>query len=137
MVSSWKFVLFCTPYHLRHDIQIFSDYSILLEVTVLAWKLKKNAKYRQNDFLSFTLKPDVHSSSEMFVTTKWTNSILVGLSCSDKIKCIQKFQHELLMDFKNREKCDILKNASKIYFSQIFKCLVFLKSAGPVYYQLH
>ena len=28
------------------------------------------------DFLSFTLKPEVHSSSEMFVITKWTNQVL-------------------------------------------------------------
>ena len=28
------------------------------------------------------------------------------------------------MNFKNLEKCDILKNASKIYFSQNFKCFV-------------
>ena len=34
-----------------------------------------------------------------------------GLSFSDKIKCIQQFKHVLLMNFKNLEKCDILKNA--------------------------
>ena len=36
-----KFALFCTPYYLRHGIEIFSDYSLLLDVTVLVWKLKK------------------------------------------------------------------------------------------------
>ena len=41
---------------------------LLLDVTVLVWKLKNNAKYRQIDFLSFTFKPEVRSSSEMFVT---------------------------------------------------------------------
>ena len=34
-----------------------------------------------------------------------------GLSFSDKIKFIQQFKHVLLMNFKNLEKCDILKNA--------------------------
>ena len=38
------------------------------------------AKYRQIDFLSSTLKPEVRSSCEVFVITKWT-SILIGLSC--------------------------------------------------------
>ena len=35
-----KFALFCMPYYLRHSIEIFSDYSLLLDVTVLVWKLK-------------------------------------------------------------------------------------------------
>ena len=38
-------------------------------------------------------------------------SIVFGLSFSDKIKCIQQFKHVLMMNFKNLEKCDILKNA--------------------------
>ena len=41
------------------------------------------------------------------------------------------------MNFKNLEKCDNPKKCVKIYFSQIFKCLVFLfKLARPVYYKL-
>ena len=30
-----KFALFSTPYYLRHGIEIFSNYSLLLDVTVL------------------------------------------------------------------------------------------------------
>ena len=30
-----KFALFCTPCYLRHGIEIFRDYSLLLDVTVL------------------------------------------------------------------------------------------------------
>ena len=37
---------------------------------------KKKLKWRQIDFLSFTLNPEVRSSSEMFVITKWTNKVL-------------------------------------------------------------
>ena len=33
-----KFALFCKPYYLRHSIEIFSDYSLLLDDTVLVWK---------------------------------------------------------------------------------------------------
>ena len=41
-------------------------------------------------------------------------------------------------NFKNLEKSDILKNASKIYFSQNCECLVcFFKLTRSVYYQLH
>ena len=72
----------CSVRHinLRHGIELFSDYSLLLDVTVLVWKLKKNnAKYRQNDFLRFTFKPEVHSNSEMFVTTKWTNQVQIQI----------------------------------------------------------
>ena len=58
-----------------------------------------------------------------------SSSILFGLSCSDKIKCIQQFLHKLLMNFKNLKKFDILKNALKIFFSQNFKCLVFFEIA--------
>ena len=54
-------------------------------------------------------------------------SIEFGLSFSDKIKCIQQFKHVLLMNFKNLEKCYILRNASKIYPNQNFKCLVFFE----------
>ena len=50
-----EFALFCTPYYLRHGINIFSDYSLVLDVTVVVSKLKKNSeKYCQNDFISFT-----------------------------------------------------------------------------------
>ena len=38
-----------------------------------------------------------------------SSSVLFGLSCSGKIKCIQKFLHKLLINFKNLKKCDILK----------------------------
>ena len=65
-----KFALFCASYFLRYGIEIFGDYVILLDVTILIWKIKKNnAKYRQIDFLSLTFKPEVRSSSEMFVIT--------------------------------------------------------------------
>ena len=68
--------MICRPYYLRHGIEIFSDYSLLLDVNDRVWKLKKNnAKYRQIDFLSFTFKPEVRSS-EIFVITKWTNQVL-------------------------------------------------------------
>ena len=30
-----------------------------------------------------------------------SSSVLLGLSCSDKIKFIQQFLHKLLMNFKN------------------------------------
>ena len=64
-----KFALFCTPYYLQHRIEIFSIYSLLQDVTVQVWKLKKKEKCRQIDFLSFTFKLEVRSSSEMFVIT--------------------------------------------------------------------
>ena len=70
-----KFALFCTPYYLRYRIEICSVYSLLQDITVQVWKLKKK-KCRQIDFLRFTLKPEVGSSSEMFVITKWTNKVL-------------------------------------------------------------
>ena len=38
---STNFVLLCTLYYLLQDIDIFSDYSFLLEVTVLFLKSKK------------------------------------------------------------------------------------------------
>ena len=63
--------------------------------------------------------------------------ILFGLSCSDEIKCIQQFLHKLLMNFKNLEKNDILKNCVKNDFSQISSVWCFLKSTRPVYYQVH
>ena len=71
-----KFALFCTPYYLRHRIEIFRVYSLLQDISVQVWKLKKKEKCCQIDFLSFTLKPEVRSSSEMFVITKWTNQVL-------------------------------------------------------------
>ena len=75
------------PYYLQHGIEVFSDYSLLLDVPVLVWKLKKNnAKYRQNDFLNFTLKPEVRSISELFVITKWTNKVLFCLGSLGQIK---------------------------------------------------
>ena len=60
--------------------QNFSNYSLLLDATVLVSKLKKNsAKYHQIDFLGFTSKLEVCSSSEIFVITKWTNQVLFCL----------------------------------------------------------
>ena len=35
-----KFALLCTPYYMRRGIEIFSDISLPLDVTVLFWKLK-------------------------------------------------------------------------------------------------
>ena len=55
----------------RLIIEMFSDYSLLLDVTVLVWQLKKIMQSTvELTFLSFTFKPEVHSSSEMFVITK-------------------------------------------------------------------
>ena len=71
-----KLALFCTPYYLRHGIEIFIDYSLLLDVTALVWKLKKCKVI----FLSLTFKREVHSSSEMLVTAKWTNQVLFCLA---------------------------------------------------------
>ena len=56
-----------------------------------------------------------------------SRSIVFGLSFSDKIKCIQQFKHVLMMNFKNLEKCDILKKCVKIYPNQTFKFLVFFE----------
>ena len=47
---------------------------------------KNNAKYRQIDFLSFTFKREVCSSSEMFLITKWTNQVLFCLDYLFQIK---------------------------------------------------
>ena len=47
---------------------------------------KNNAKYHQIDFLIFTFKPEVRSSSEMFVITKWTNQVLFCLDYLFQIK---------------------------------------------------
>ena len=47
------FALFCTPYYLRHSIEIFSDNSLPLDVTVLFWKLKKMPS---NRFLKFHIQ---------------------------------------------------------------------------------
>ena len=79
-----KFALFCTPYFLWYGFEMFSDYVLLLDVTILVWKLKKNnAKYRQIDF---TFKLEVGSSSEMIVITKWTNQVLFCLGYVVRIK---------------------------------------------------
>ena len=48
-----------------------------------------------------------------------SRSIEFGLSFSDKIKCIQQFKHVLMMNFKNLEKCDILKMRKKSTFIKI------------------
>ena len=47
---------------------------------------KYNAKYPQIDFLRFIFKPEVPSSSAMFVITKWTNQVLFCLSYLVQIK---------------------------------------------------
>ena len=61
---------------------MFSDY-----VFITSLEIEKNsAKYRQIDFLSFTFKPEVRSSSEMFVITKWTNQVLFCLGYLGQIK---------------------------------------------------
>ena len=87
-----KFALFSAPYYLWHGIEIFRDHSLLLDVAVLVWKEGKNVKCPQNDFfLSFASKPEVHSSGEMFVITKWTNHVLFCLAYHVQIKCIQQF----------------------------------------------
>ena len=56
-----------------------------------------------------------------------SRSIVFGVSFSDKIKCIQQIQHVIMMNSKNLEKCDILKNSLKVYTNQNFKCLVFFE----------
>ena len=61
-----KFAQFCTPYYLRHGIGIFSVHLLLLNVSVLVWKLQK-----------CTFKLEVRSHSEMFVITKLTNQVLI------------------------------------------------------------
>ena len=69
------------PYCLRHVIIIFRDYLLLLNVNVLFLKLDKNTKFHQIDFfLNFTFKPEVHSTAEMFVVTKWLNQVLLSLA---------------------------------------------------------
>ena len=80
------FALFCTPYYLRHGIENFSDYSLLLDVIVLVWKSKKMQSAVKMIILSFTLTPEVRSSSEPFVITKWTNHILFCLAYHVQIK---------------------------------------------------
>ena len=47
------FALFCTPYYLWYGIKIFSDYVLLLDVTVLVWKLKKNKIMQSTVKLTF------------------------------------------------------------------------------------
>ena len=51
-----KFALFSTPYYLHQGIEIFRDYSLLLDVAVLVWKVGKNVKCRQNDFFKFCIQ---------------------------------------------------------------------------------
>ena len=63
-----------------------------------------------------------------------SSSILCGLSCSDKIKCIQHFLHKLLMNFKNLI-FQIMRK--KIRLVKIFSLWCFLKTTRPVYYQLN
>ena len=91
------------------------------------------------DFLSFTLKPEVHSSSEMFVITKWTNQVL---SCKAIFIKINKMHTTILARvidefLKNLEKCDIEEMRTKSTLVKISSVRCFLKSATPVYYQLH
>ena len=110
-----KFALTCTPYYLRHGIEIFSDYSLPLDVTVLIWKLKKDTKCHQFSFLKFHIQTGSAQQSLNVYRQKMDESrtIEFGLSFLDKIKCSQQFKHVLLINFKNLEKCDILKNVLK------------------------
>ena len=49
-----KFALFCTPYCLQHGIEIFSDYSLLLAVTVLySLEIEKKPKKQSDVILIF------------------------------------------------------------------------------------
>ena len=63
-----------------------------------------------------------------------SRSIEFGLSFSDKIKCIQQFKQVLLMNFKNLEKCDILKMRKKSTLIKISSVWCFLKLDGAAYY---
>ena len=91
-----EFALFCTPYYLRHSIEIFNDYSLLLGVTALVAKLKKimQSTYHQINFLSFRFYIQTGSAQQQrnVCNHKMDKSsfILFGLTCSEKIKYIQQ-----------------------------------------------
>ena len=83
-----KFALFCTPYYLRHGIEIFSDNSLPLDANVLFWKLKK----KKQDAVTLIFKVS-HSNRKCAAIVKFychkldkSSSIEFCLSCSDKIK---------------------------------------------------
>ena len=82
--------LFCTSYYLRHGSEIFRDYSLPLDVTVLVWKLGENAKCLQHDFFK-VLHPNGKCTAAVKCLSSQNGRIMFGLSCSDKIKYIQQF----------------------------------------------
>ena len=82
------------PYYLQHRIEIFSIYSLLLDVTVLIWKLKKKCKVQSNRFFKV-----LHSNWKCTAAVKCLSPqngrikfYLSGHSCSDTIKCIQQLK---------------------------------------------
>ena len=85
-----KFALFCTPYFLRHGIEIFSDNSLPLDATVPFRKLKKQKqrKNRQIGFLKFHIQTGSVQLPRKVYRHKLdeSSSIEFGLSCSYKIK---------------------------------------------------
>ena len=101
----------------RQGIKIFSDCSLLLDVTVLVSKLKKNgAKYHQINFLTFTFNPEVRNSSKMFVIRVKCLSSQNGRIKFYSVWVILFFVHTPNLaratdEFQNLEKCDSLKNA--------------------------
>ena len=132
-----KFAIFCTPYYLRHCIEIFSDCLSPLDVTVLFWKFKKDT--RMPSILIFKVSHSNRKSQQSFNVYRHkmdeSGSFEFGLLFSDKIKCIQQFKHVLLMNFKNLEKCDILKMRKKSTLIKISSVWCFLKLDRPVYYR--
>ena len=58
------------PNHLRHGVEIFSDYSLLLDVAVFILEIGKNTyiiyKMPTNLFISFAFQQEVRSSSRMY-----------------------------------------------------------------------
>ena len=80
-----QFVIVVFPDHTH--LLFLNDYALLLDATILVWKSKINdAKYHQINFLSFTFKPEVRSSIEKFVITKWTNQVVCCLGYLVQIK---------------------------------------------------
>ena len=75
-------------YYLRHGTEIFSDYLLPLDVTVLLWKLKKE-NMPSNLFLKHQIETGSAQHCEIFILIKWTYQVLLSLACSDKTKYIQ------------------------------------------------
>ena len=63
----------------------FQRLSITTRRHCLFLEIEKNTTiiYRQIDFYSFTFKPKVLNSREMFIITKWTNQVLTGVRLFD------------------------------------------------------